>query len=224
MRCALMRFAPYLVWLCAGSALLACSSSTVTTDAIVRPELLSVSPNDFLGAVPCRPDFTTGTTPGAGGEGGDNGDAGATVATPTAPVAKSYVATVRDVTLLDPKNPAAGTVDFNLMSSPPTPCSQPVTFSFIVAYHTYDAHVDAYTENASELTPFALGSPSLVDGAGNRVEPRWSADCTSYPPSPAAGGSGGADSGGAAGAVNDPGVPVYDGYTQTPHNCGSGLK
>ncbi len=215
MRCALMRFAPYFLWLCAGSALLACSSSTVTTDAIVRPQLLSVSPDDFLGTVPCRPDFNTG----AGGEGGDSNDASALAATTTL-AAKSYVATVRDVTLLDPNNIDAGTVDFDLMSSPPTPCSQPVTFSFVIAYHTYSAHVDAYTENASELTPFALGSPSLVDGAGNRVAPRWSADCTGYPPSPAAGGG----SGGTANTDYVPGVPVYDTLTQTPHNCGSGLK
>ena len=215
-----MRFASYFLWLCAAPVLLACSSSTVTTDAIIRPQLLSVDPEDFMGVVPCRPDFNAGT-------GGDAGAPAASASASDARVAKSYVATMRDVTLLDAKNPAAGTLDFDLMSSPPTPCTQPVTFSFVIAFHTYSAHVDAYTENARELTPFALGSPSLVDAAGDRVAPRWTADCTGYPPSPGAGGTGGGgggESGGSAGVPSVPGVPVYNGYTQTPHNCGEGLK
>ncbi len=97
-----MRFAPYFLGLCAGLGLLACSSSTVTTPTIVRPQLLAVSPDDFLGVVPCRPDFETG---GAGGGAG-------ALTVSDEPVAKSYVATVRDVTLKDANNPAAGTVDF----------------------------------------------------------------------------------------------------------------
>jgi hypothetical protein len=217
-----MRFAPSSLVLCAGLGLLACSSSAGTTTAIVRPQLLSVLPEDFLGRVPCSPDF------GSVGEGGASGDGGG-VAAPVAAgelAAKSYVATLTDITAA-----ADGSVaPFVLPSSPPTRCTQPVTFAYLVTYHFYVAHIEAYTENAEELTPFAPGSPLILDAAGNRVAARWSADCGGYPPSPGAGGAsggGGADSGagagGTAGNGGAYGVPIFDTVTQTPHQCGSGL-
>jgi hypothetical protein len=100
-----MRLSPYFLGLCAG--LLACSGSTATTTAIVRPQLLSVSPEDFLGMVPCRPDFNLG---GAGGAAGSS----AAPAASDELVAKSYVATVRDVTPHDANDADAGVIDFVL--------------------------------------------------------------------------------------------------------------
>jgi len=213
-----MRSAPYSLALCASLGLLACSSSAGTTTAIVRPQLLSVLPEDFLGKVPCDPDFVS-----AVGGGGQSGDLPAPAAAKLA--AKSYVATLTDVT------PTAdgGIVNFVLPSSPPTRCTQAVTFAYLVTYHFYVAHIEAYTQSADELTAFAPGSPLLLDAAGDRVAARWSADCGGYPPSPApgggAGGGGGSDAGGggAAGNAGTPGVPVFDTVTQTPHECGVGL-
>ena len=217
-----MRFAPYSLALCAGLGLLACSSSSATTTAIVRPQLLSVLPEDFLGSVLCRPDDGSVAD---GGEGGQS-ETGAPVASGASgePVAKSYVATLTDVSATED----GGIVDFVLASSRPTRCTQAVTFSYLVTYHQYIAHIDAYTENAEELTPFADGSPLLLDADGNRVSARWSADCGGYPPSPAGGGGGsdgvgGGGAGGTAGKAGTPGVFVFDTVTQSPHACGTGL-
>jgi hypothetical protein len=213
-----MRFAPHSLALCAGLGLLACSSSSGTTTVIVRPQLLSVLPEDFLGNVPCSPDF------GAAGDGGD-ADSG-TPAGSSELVVKSYVATLTDVT---PTDAVGNIVNFVLPSSPATRCTQPVTFGNLVTSHYYVAHIEAYSENAEALTPFAPGSPLLLDSAGNRVSAHWSADCGGYPPSPAAGGTagGGADAGagagGTAGGGGLVGVPIFDAVTQTPHACGTGL-
>jgi hypothetical protein len=106
-----------------------------------------------------------------------------------------------------------------------------VTFSYVVGFHSYVAHVDAYMQNIEELTPFAVGSPLLMDAmSGKRVEPRWTADCSGYPSSPATAGAtgragNGDDIGGAPGETGgkggNPGVTVYDTLTQTPHACSS---
>ncbi|MES1179532.1 MAG: hypothetical protein ABUL62_34770 [Myxococcales bacterium] len=211
-----MRFAPHSLVLCAGLGLLACSSSAGTTTAIVRPQLLSVLPEDFLGKVPCSPDFGSLESGGTGGAATGSGVL----------AAKSYVATLTDVT---PTDTDGSIVNFVLPTSPPTRCTQPVTFGNLVTYHFYIAHIDAYTENAEELTPFAPGSPLILDTSGNRVAARWSADCGGYPPSPAAGGTGGGGGsdavggGGTAGNAGLTGVVVYDTVTQTPHGCGMGL-
>lgn len=219
-----MRFAPYFLALCAGLGLLACSSSSATTAAIVRPQLLSVLPEDFLGSLRCSPDFETGGDGGAPSESDASGEL----------VVKSYVAKLTDVTTTED----GGIVNFVLPSSPATPCTQPVTFSYLVTTHFYIAHIEAYTENARQLAPFAPGSPLQLDESGTRVAAHWSADCGGYAPTPGAGGSGGG--GGAAGnagsavgvggdagqgttTAGGPGVEVWDTVTQTPHACGAGL-
>ena len=200
-----MRFAPYLVGLCLGLELFACSSTSSTTTTIVRPELIAVSPDDFLGGYAC-------------------GDGPADV--------HSYVATLFDVTpAADGTVPNPGTA---LPSSLPTPCTQPVTFSStptlttVIANHRYLAVVDAYTVNAADLTPAGPGSREM------NSTPTWQATCGGYPPSPApdAGADAAPESdpgsAGAAGAPNSadaapPGVLSYAALTQTPHNCGVGL-
>jgi hypothetical protein len=217
-----MRFASYSLALCAGLGLLACSSSSATTTAIVRPQLVSVLPEDFLGSVRCSPDFGSADG-GAAGAGADESSGAHAEAGELA--AKSYVATLTDIT------PTAdgGVTAFVLPSSPPTRCTQPVTFSYLVTGHYYTAHVEAYSENAEELTPFAPGSPLVLDAAGNRVSARWSADCGGYSSTPASGGAGGVSAvgggsaGGAAGNGGLPGILVYDTITQSPHACGTWL-
>ncbi|MEO6599315.1 MAG: hypothetical protein ABIQ16_05545 [Polyangiaceae bacterium] len=213
-----MRFAPHSLALCAGLGLLACSSSSATTTVIVRPQLISILPEDFLGSVRCSPDFGMGGDGGAPSESDASGEL----------VAKSYVATLTDVTTTDD----GGIVNFVLPSSPATPCTQPVTFSYLVTNHFYTARIEAYTENARQLAPFAPGSPLQLDESRTRVAAHWIAHCGGYAPSPGAGGNGGGG-GAAVGAGGDagqgtttaggPGVEVWDTVTQTPHDCGAGL-
>ena len=196
-----MRFAPYFLGLSLVLVSYACGSSSTTPVTIVRPELVGVSPEDFLGAVPCEDE------PDAAQDG-----------------AHSYVATLFDVTpdATTGKMPSPG---LQLPSSPPTSCFKPVTFSFVVANHRYLAEVDAYDVAPTHLTPLATGSRLQVDGSGARVAPRWKATCGGYPASPAP--DAGLDSGiqGAAGADDGlPGVFSYSTLTQTPHDCRAGLQ
>jgi hypothetical protein len=205
-----MRFAPYLF--CLGLALaapFACSSSSTTTTAVVRPELVAVDPKDFLGSVPCQaPRVVTSDT--------------AAEVLPRDPnAAHSYVATLFDVTpAADGAVPDAGTP---LASSPPTTCLQPVTFAFVVAGRRYLAQVDAYREDPDELTPIAPGSRLVTNAQGTRVVPSWAATCDDYPPSRPL--DAGVDSAGAASAqdAGPPGVVSYATITRTPHECGQGL-
>jgi len=109
-----MRHVPYFLGLSLGVLALGCSSSATTTTVIVRPELVAVSPDDFLGALQ-----------------------------PTeASQVHSYVATLFDVSpdtegsVRDP--------GFQLASSPATSYLLPVTFSFVITGHRYLAQVDVY--------------------------------------------------------------------------------
>jgi hypothetical protein len=226
-----MRFAPYLIGL--GLAVLtplACGSSTGTTTAVVRPQLIAVDPRDFLGDIVCEP--PPAPPPGAGGSGGS---------TPVAPrdpnAVHSYVATLFDVT----PDADGGVPKFlvPLASSLPTTCAQQVTFSFVVGYRSYLAEIDAYHEEPSELFPISPGSRVLSLADGSRALPGWeTAVCGGYAPSGTggAGGTGGSGSssvGGEAGAVDalggsggiagtaggPPGIISYGSITQTPHNC-----
>jgi hypothetical protein len=201
-----MRFAPHLV--CLGLALLApfaCSSTPTTATAIVRPQLVAVDPNDFLGSVHCAPPVA--------------GDA----AVDQLEFARSYVATLFDVTPdADGGVPNPGTP---LASSPPTTCLQQVTFSYVTAGHRYVAEVDAYEQGPDELTPISAGSRLLSNPDGSRALPRWLATCGTYPPSPAI--EAGTDSAGASGVDEEsrpPGVVSYSAVTQIPHDCGQGLR
>jgi hypothetical protein len=109
-----MRHAIYFLGLSLGAAALGCSSSTATTTTIARPELVAISPDDFVNELSAA----------------DKG------------MVHSYVATLFDVTpAADGGVPNPG---FQLASSPPTALSLPVTFSFVVTNHTYLAQVDVY--------------------------------------------------------------------------------
>ncbi|HEX7453084.1 MAG TPA: hypothetical protein VF294_12395 [Polyangiaceae bacterium] len=217
-----MRHVVYFLGLSLGVVALGCSSSATTTTVIVRPELVAVSPADFLGALQ-----------------------------PTqASQVHSYVATLFDVSPeTDGSVPDPG---FQLASSPATSSSLPVTFSFVITGHRYLAQVDVYdhalqsgadagnTADASDqvdIVPSTTGGRLQFDTSGALVSPLTRITCGGYPATPGDGGSfGGAGSlggeevveAGAAGADSGartkittlpPGVLTYDGITQTAHNC-----
>jgi len=233
-----MRLRPHLFGLSLPLlACLACGSSSSTTTAVVRPELVAVDPDDFLGDLRCALPF----------EGNADVDAGADASVANLPctpesasnpdAVRSYVATLFDVTPAEDggvPNPGVP-----LSSSAPTSCLKPVTFAFVVAGHRYVAEVDAYHERPECLSPISPGSRLLSNVNGTRVVPRWAATCGGYPPSPQDAGTGGAaaitDAGADAGApgaacnkrppgTRPPGVVSYDAVTQTPHDCGCGLQ
>ena len=220
-----MRFAPYLVCLgLTALAQLACSSNPTTTTAVSRPQLVAVDPDDFLLGSQCihPPVCSPG---GAGGGAGaeicipTNGGSGGTGGAPVDPVG-SYVATLLDVTPDANGNvPDPGTA---LPSSPPTSCVTQVTFSdlFLIVNHRYIAVVDTYEKMPEELFPESVGSRSLVDADSAAVEPKHTARCGGYPPSPQAAGAGGTgEAGGSSSTGGMPGIVSYASVTQTPHNC-----
>ncbi len=202
-----------------GLAALACGSSSTSTTTITRPRLVAVSPEDFLGDLGC------GEDPGQ---------------------VQSYVATLFDVTPL--ASGAAPDPGYQLPSSPPTSCSLPATFSFVVAGHRYLAQVDGYDQpplgqpthggnhRPAALEPVAPGARLQRDSSsGERVSPRWVATCSAYPPSATMDGGSYVSFGGASSVTEDAagaagengslnGVVSYEGLTQTPHDCGSGLR
>jgi hypothetical protein len=233
-----MRFAPYLIGL--GLAVLtplACGTSTGTTTAVARPQLVAVDPDDFMGHVACEapPELPPGAAAGAAGS--ENGTDAPPPRDPNA--VHSYVATLFDVTPdADGGVPNPGVP---LASSPPTTCAQQVTFAFVVDGRRYVAEIDAYHEEPNELFAITAGSRLVTHADGSRALPGWNlAVCGGYPPSRSADagagtggtGTGGADgsggaasgSGGAAGGERPPGVISYVSITQTPHNCSPVLE
>ena len=222
-------------------ALFACSSTPSTATAVVRPQLVAVDPDDFLGTlVHCVPPSSEATGGSSGTPDADEPNA-----------VRSYVATLFDVTpLADDSDAGVPDPGTPLASSPPTPCSQPVTFSYVVEGHRYVAEVDAYAKRPQDLTPISDGSRLLSNADGTRALPDFVATCGGYPPSPyvdpaagsgGAGASSGADVGGTSGTGGSnattagatsganaaggrpPGVVSYASLTQTPHDCGAGL-
>ncbi|MEO8900476.1 MAG: hypothetical protein ABI488_02535 [Polyangiaceae bacterium] len=243
-----MRHVPYFFrlssgLLLAGLAGLGCSSSSTDVNTILRPELVAVAPEDFLGTLA----LGCGTGPGQ---------------------VQSYVATLFDVTPADDGGPIPV---FQLASSPPTSCQSAVTFGFVVTSHRYIAQIDAYDHptpdqaDAAEpgaggasssgsaanegaapstpITPTALGSRLMQDPNNVRVTPRWNFTCGGYAAARVDGGAntyGGAPSvnegddqdvageaGQAARAASDNplvGVLTYDNLTQTVHDCRVGLQ
>jgi hypothetical protein len=216
-----MRHVPYFLGLSFGVIALGCSSSTVDTTVIVRPELVAVSPDDFLGALKSA----------------------------EASQVQSYVATLFDVSPeADGDVPDPG---FQLASSPATSYLLPVAFSFVITSHRYLAQVEVYDRapqsgaadaktDASDklnIVPSSDGGRLQFDTSGALVTPLAHITCGGYPASPGDGGSfGGAGSLGAeevleagaagtAGAARTetiqlpPGILTYDGITQTAHNC-----
>lgn len=138
-----------------------CSDSSVTTIEVVHPTLVAVSPEEFLGSVPCL------DAPGA---------------------MRRYVATLWDVTgtSADTGDGGAGSEDgaagasfaepFALPSSGPVPCSEEVGFAFVVTGHRYVASIEGYDRD--DLVQLEPGVPILVDPETRaRVEPRWTTRC-----------------------------------------------
>lgn len=138
-----------------------CSDSTPTTTEVVHPTLVAVSPQEFLGNVPCLDapgamrryvatlwDVTgTSADTGEGGGTGSDGAAGATFDEP-----------------------------FALPSSRPVPCSEEVGFAFVVTGHRYVASIAGYDRD--DLLPLEAGVPIVVDAeTRERVEPRWTTRC-----------------------------------------------
>ena len=83
---------------------------------------------------------------------------------------KSYVATLTDVTF--PDKP------FVLASSNPTPCTMPVSFSWVVPGHKYIADIDGYEQDGLvSFGGYSSGSRHVVDQAGEEVVPRWKTSC-----------------------------------------------
>ncbi len=204
-----MRFVPHLFGLTFGSVLFACSSTPATTTTITRPELVAVSPDDFLGTQHC------GDDPGLVG---------------------SYVATLFDVSTAGDGGPTPE-YGFPLPSSPATACEFPVTFSLVLAGHRYRAEIDAYDRrpkikdadagpeqadagpSAARITAVSLGGRLQQDVTGAHVAPRWTALCGGYP---ATNDDAGADAD--AGDAAPPGVLSYDTLTTTVHDCPGGLQ
>jgi hypothetical protein len=142
-----------------------CSSSSATSVAVSHPTMIEVAPEDFLGSVPCS-------------EG---------------PGLKRYVATLFDTNYvaqgggngIDPESDAqAGGAgpDFQLPSSPATPCLAGVGFGLVVAGRHYDVKIDGY--DTDDLAPRAVGSRQMVSPAplpGQQdtplATPRWTAHC-----------------------------------------------
>jgi len=234
-----MRFAPYLVGL--GLAVLtplACGTSTGTTTAVVRPQLVAVDPDDFMGHVVCEPPAEPPPDPDTGAAGAAGADSGTYVPPTRNPKAvHSYVATLFDVTPdADGGIPNPGVP---LASSPPTTCAQQVTFAFVVDGRRYVAEIDAYHEEPNELFAITPGSRLVSHADGSRALPGWNvAVCGGYSPSPSSdagagtGGTSGSDgsggaasgSGGSAGGGRPPGVISFASITQTPHNCSPVLE
>jgi hypothetical protein len=214
-----MRFVPHLFGLTFGSVLLACSSTPATTTTITRPELVAVSPDDFMGTQHC------GDAPGLVG---------------------SYVATLFDVSTQSDGGPTPE-YGFPLPSSPATACEFQVSFSLVLAGHRYRAEIDAYDRRPKlndadsgpepadagsaadagsskpPITAVSLGGRLQQDSTGAHVAPRWTALCGGYP---ATIDDAGADAGdaGDAGDAAPPGVVSYDTLTSTVHDCPGGLQ
>lgn len=209
-----MRFVLPLVCLGFCLELLACGNNSTTTTTIARPELVAVQPSDFLGQIPCDP---KPKPPDADAAAEPEG------APVSSPVARSYVATLFDVTDVDGGLADSG---FQLPSSPATSCGVPVTFSLVRPNRRYMAQIDAYNEYPADLVAQGSGARLQADLNSTRVAPRWTATCGGYLPSPDPDGGVYPGLSGTAGSTSEapPGVLSYPGVTQTPHNCGEGLK
>lgn len=216
-----MRFVTYAFALCFGPALLGCST-TATSTTITRPELVSVSPDDFLGVQRCKSEPRDG-----GSDAGDGGSGGADDAD-TSGLVGSYVATLFDVSTNSAGEPEPET-GFPLPSSPPTSCDFPVTFSFVLPDHRYRAEIDAYEQLPEDIKAVSLGGRLQETSDGAHVTPQWLAVCGGFPPTfPDAGlepdASGVVAVASDAGDGGPPGVVSYDTLTTTVHDCGNGLQ
>lgn len=140
-----------------------CSSGGTAVTSVTHPTMIEVSPEDFLGDVPC--------TDGPG--------------------LKRYVATLTDTDYeqggassvgVSDENAGGAPSPFTLPSSLPTPCLAAVGFGLVVAGHHYDVQIDGY--DTDDIAPRALGSREMVSPAPSKTEPvtplltpRWTAHC-----------------------------------------------
>lgn len=139
-----------------------CSSGGSAVTSVTHPTMIEVSPDDFLGSVPC--------TDGPG--------------------LKRYVATLIDTdysvggasNVNADENAGGAPSPFQLPSSPPTPCLAAVGFGLVVAGHHYDVVIDGY--DTDDIAPRAVGARQMVSPAPTKAAPvtpiatpRWSARC-----------------------------------------------
>lgn len=152
---------------CAG-----CSEEGTPLVGVYHPTLIQVSPDEFLGDIPC-------------------------VAAPGA--MQTYVATVFDVEfdenglpVEDADGGAGNEGGFALPSSGPVSCKNAVAFARVVESHRYRAEIQGYEQGGLVALGAdgggTLGVPILVDpSTGERVEPRWLFSCGDEQPEPAVG-------------------------------------
>jgi hypothetical protein len=113
------------------------------------PTLIAVSPDDFLGDVPCA-------------------DASGAL--------RRYVVRLFDHGTAE--EPLSFELPAAVIGPPPyqpVPCTQTAVFGHVVPTHKYSAIVEAY--DRVDLHALGPGSSVLVDGAGNHVPPRWATRC-----------------------------------------------
>ncbi len=139
--------APLLVLLSMPS----CGGNDADSTANERETLIAVSPEEFLGAVPCM------SGPGS---------------------MTRYVATLIDVTEENSAE-AAGTparVEFELPSAGPVSCKESIAFGHVDEGRSYSAQIDGYASQSIE--PLSPGSPTMIDReTGAIVSPQWSTRC-----------------------------------------------
>jgi hypothetical protein len=156
-----------LTRLALGVVLLAgCGETAVPIQGFAHPTLVEVSPDDFLGDVPCiaspggmrRYVATVFHVPteGAGGQasGGASGDDSE---------AKEFAL-------------PSSTLDRGDGFASPIPCTQNVGFSHVIPDRKYRAEIEGYDRD--DLVALAPGLPILFDPVTlERVPPRWTTDC-----------------------------------------------
>lgn len=176
---------------------LACSQTSAPLALVYHPTLIEVSPDQFLGPVPCanaagamrsyvatvfdveyEPDGSrvmAGAEPtdtGAGGAAPDETSAGGSSDGDVAAGALSCPADASRGTT------ARSTVGFALPSSAAIDCRAPVAFSRVVDGNRYRAVIEGYDRPLDELVPLAAGVPILYDAStGEVVPPRWTFHC-----------------------------------------------
>jgi hypothetical protein len=143
------------------AAVTACTGTGTTISVPLPATAIIVDPAEFLGDVPCFPIF------------GDSADE------PGGPM-RRYVATLVSVR-------SGGALDASavaLPSSPPTRCSDRVSFQRVVNGTAYVAEIDGY--DVDQIHPLGtegiLGSRVMVDDHDRFVAPRWQTSCAKPPP------------------------------------------
>jgi hypothetical protein len=142
------------------AAVSACTGTGTTISVPLPATAIVVDPADFLGDVPCFPLF------------GPSADA------PGGPM-RRYVATL----VSEHAGGALTDAEVTLPSSPPTRCSDRVSFQRVVDGTAYVAEIDGY--DVDHIRPLGsggiLGSRVMVDEHDRFVAPRWQTSCGKAP-------------------------------------------